>query len=96
MTIDAPTVPAPWWGPAPADTTTGRHWPHTVKRVGPDHRLSPAAYQAITRTEQQVPAAATDATGLLDLRLIDVRDVLTSTTADTAEIPAVDAIGAGQ
>ncbi|TDC48852.1 hypothetical protein E1258_27655 [Micromonospora sp. KC207] len=60
----------------------GRHWPDTVQRVDPDHLLSPAAVQLVTRTPDPVHAGPDDATGL-----IQVRDVA-ATGAWTTPPPA--------
>ncbi|MEU8186049.1 hypothetical protein [Micromonospora carbonacea] len=65
-----------------ARTYIGLHRPDTVQAVDPDHLLSPAAYQLVTRTPAPVHAGPDDATGL-----IRVRDV-TATGAWTTPPPA--------
>ncbi|MEU5946281.1 hypothetical protein ABZ793_12050 [Micromonospora sp. NPDC047465] len=47
---------------------TGRH--HTRRNAPATWRLSPAAYQLVTRTTEHVPATPDQDTGLLDLTAI--------------------------
>lgn len=64
----------------PTTEPVGRHDPANIRPVGPDHLLSPAALQLVTRTEKRIPAGPDEDTGLLDVRRIRALRVNTVNT----------------
>ncbi|MEU6206389.1 hypothetical protein ABZ814_22725 [Micromonospora musae] len=64
----------------------GHH--RTRRNAAPNHLLSPAAYQLVTRTTEPVPAAGGDNTGLLRIRDIHPTGAFTT-------IPAVNNVNEG-